>query len=83
MPIRAAFNIVRAATGTSAQVARVSAEIECEDSVSHKLLMEAVITGVGNRKFVEGQPIMWPEVEPVMASWEQDFKARLNAIQGR
>jgi hypothetical protein len=83
VPIKAAFTLVRAATGTSAQVARVSAEIECEDSVSHKLLIEAVITGVGDRKFVEGQPITWPEVEPVLASWAQDFKARLNAVQGR
>jgi hypothetical protein len=83
VPIRAAFNIVRAASGTSAQVARVSAEIECEDSVSHKLLMEAVITGVGEKKFTEGQPITWSDVEPVMASWAQDFKARLNAVQGR
>jgi hypothetical protein len=24
-----------------------------------------------------------PEVEPVLASWAQDFKARLNAVQGR
>jgi hypothetical protein len=83
VPIKAAFNLVRAATGSSAQVARVSAEIECEDSVSHKLLIEALITGVGERKFVEGQPITWPEVEPVLASWAQDFKARLNAVQGR
>jgi|SRR5215467_3753891 len=83
VPIKAAFNLVRAASGTSTQVARVSAEIECKDSVSQKLLMEAVITGVGERKFVEGQPITWPEVEPVMASWAQDFKARLNAVQGR
>ena len=67
----------------SVQVARVSAEIECEDSVSHKLVIEAVITGVGDKKFVEGQPITWPEVEPVLASWAQDFKARLNAVQGR
>ena len=83
VPIKAAFNLVRAAAGSSAQVARVSAEIECEDSVPHKLLIEAVITGVGERKFVEGQPITWPEVEPVLASWAQDFKARLNAVQGR
>lgn len=83
VPIKAAFNLVRAASGRSTQVARVSAEIECKDSVSQKLLMEAVITGVGERKFVEGQPITWPEVEPVMASWAQDFKARLNAVQGR
>jgi hypothetical protein len=64
VPIKAAFNLVRAATGSSAQVARVSAEIECEDSVSHKLLIEAVITGVGERKFVEGQPITWSESSP-------------------
>ena len=57
--------------------------IAIEDSVSHKLLIEAVITGVGDKKFVEGQPITWPGVEPVLASWAQDFKARLNAVQGR
>jgi hypothetical protein len=83
VPIKAAFTLVRAATGTSAQVARVSAEIECEDSVSHQLLLEAVITGAGQRKFVEGQPITWTDVEPVLASWAQDFKARLNFVQGR
>lgn len=83
VPIKAAFNVVRTATGTSAQVARVSAEIECEDSVSRKPLIEAVITGVGERKFVEGEPIAWTDVEPVLASWAQDFKARLNAVQGR
>ena len=83
IPIKAAFSLVRAATGTAAQVARVSAEIECEDSVSHKPLMAAVITGVGNRKFVEGQPITWDEVEPVLAGWAQDFKKRLDAAHGR
>lgn len=83
IPIKAAFSLVRAATGTSAQVARVSAEIECEDSVSQKPLLAAVITGVGNRKFVEGQPITWDDVGPVLASWAQDFKARLDAVQGR
>jgi len=83
VPIKAAFNLVRRATGTSAQVARVSAEIACEDSVSHELLIEAVITGVGEQKFVEGEPITWPEIEPVLAGWAQDFKARLNAVQNR
>src|SRR5205814_3834367 len=83
IPIKAAFTLVRSATGTAAQVARVSAEIECEDSISRKLLIEAVITGVGERKFIQGQPITWPEIEPVLASWAQDFKARLNAVQGR
>ena len=63
--------------------ARVSAEIECEDSVSQKPLLAAVITGVGNRKFVEGEPIKWDDVGPVLASWAQDFKARLDAVQGR
>ena len=83
IPIKAAFTLVRAATGTSAQVARVSAEIECEDSVSQKPLVAAVITGVGNRQFIEGEPIKWDDVGPVLASWAQDFKARLDAVHGR
>src|SRR5262249_46271521 len=83
VPINAAFNRVRSAAGASAQVAGVSAEIYCVDSVSQALLLEAVITGVGEQKFVEGQPITWPEVEPVLAGWAQDFKARLNAAQNR
>jgi len=83
VPIKAAFNVVRAATGTSAKVARVSAEMECEDSVTKQLLVEAVVTGVGNRKFSEWQPITWDEVAPVLAGWAQDFKERLNAVQAR
>jgi len=83
IPIKAALTVVRAATGTSAEVARVSAEIECEDSVSQKPLLAAVITGVGNKNFVEGEPIKWDDVGPVLASWAQDFKARLDAVQGR
>jgi hypothetical protein len=83
IPIKAAFSLVRAATGTEKQVARVSAEIECDDSASHKPLMAAVITGVGDRNFLEGQPITWDEVEPVLAGWAQDFKKRLDAAHGR
>ena len=83
VPVMAAFRVVRAATGTSAREARVSAEIQCEDSVTQKLLIEAVVTGVGTKQFAEDQPIMWSDVEPVLAGWAQDFKDRLNAVQGR
>jgi hypothetical protein len=83
LPFMAAFNVVRAASGASARVARVSAEIECEDSLTQKLLLEAVVTGVGTKQFAENQPIMWSEVEPVLSGWAQDFKDRLNTAQGR
>jgi hypothetical protein len=79
----AAFHVVRSSTGTSARVARVSAEIQCEDSLTQKLLVEAVVTGVGTKQFAENQPIMWSEVEPVLTGWAQDFKDRLNTVQGR
>jgi hypothetical protein len=45
-------------------------------------LLEAVVTGVGTERFVEGQPITWPEVEPVFAGWAQDFKVRLMEARG-
>ena len=83
VPIKAAFNILRNVTGTAAKVARISAEIECHDSVTGRPLLAAVITDVGEQKFIEGQPITWPEVEPVLRGWAQDFKQRLNAVQGR
>ena len=83
LPFMAAFNVVRTATGTSARVARVSAEIECEDSLTQKLLLEAVVTGVGTKQFAENQPIEWSQVEPVLTGWAQDFKDRLNSVQGR
>ena len=83
LPFMAAFNVARAASGTSARVARVSAEIECEDSLTQKLLLEAVVTGVGTKQFAENQPIMWTDVEPVLSGWAQDFKDRLNTVQGR
>jgi hypothetical protein len=83
LPVVAAFRVVRAASGASARVARVSAEIECEDSLTQKLLLEAVVTGVGTKQFAENQPIQWSDVEPVLSGWAQDFKDRLNAVQGR
>ncbi len=81
VPVIATFNLIRAATGTSARVARISAEIFCADSVSHDLLLEAVVTGVGTQRFIDGQPITWPEVEPVFTGWAQDFKTYLLGAQ--
>ena len=81
VPVIATFNLVRAATGTSAKVARISAEFYCQDSVTDVLLLEAVITGVGTQRFIEGEPITWPEVEPVLAGWAQDFKNHLIEAQ--
>jgi len=83
LPIKAVFNIVRTASGNAAKVARISAELECHDSVSKRLLIQAVITGVGSRKFNEGEPIPWADVEPVLRGWGEDFKQRLTAAQGR
>ena len=83
VPIKAAFNLVRGATGTASKVARVSAEIECHDSVTGRALMAGVITGVGEQRFLEGQPITYAQVESVLQEWAQDFRQRLNAVHGR
>ncbi len=83
VPIKAAFNIVRGATGTASQVARVSAELECRDSVTGRALMAGVITGVGERRFLEGQAITYAQVESVFQGWAQDFRQRLNEVHGR
>jgi hypothetical protein len=83
LPIKAVFNIVRSATGTASRVARISAEIECHDSVNKRLLIQAVVSGVGTRKFSENEPIPWADVEPVLRGWGEDFKQRLIAAQGR
>lgn len=82
VPIKAAFNLVRGATGTAAKVARVSAEIDCSDSVTGRALMAGVITGVGEQRFVEGQPITYAQVASVLQGWAQDFRQRLNAVHG-
>jgi hypothetical protein len=82
VPIKAAFNLVRGATGTASKVARVSAEIECQDSVTGRALMAGVITGVGEQRFLEGQPITYAQVESVLNEWAQDFRQRLNAVHG-
>ena len=83
VPVALAFHAIRAASGTSAKVARVSGEIVCEDSMTQKMLLEAVVTNTGRKQFTEGQPILWSDVEPVLAGWAQDFKDRLNALQSR
>lgn len=83
VPIKAAFNLVRGATGTAAKVARVSAEIECNDSVTGRALMAGVISGVGEQRFLDGQPITYAQVESVLQGWAQDFRQRLEAVHGR
>ena len=75
VPIKAAFNLVRGATGTAAKVARVSAEIDCSDSVTGRALMAGVITGVGEQRFVEGQPITYAHVASVLQGWSPGLQA--------
>jgi hypothetical protein len=83
LPIKAIFNVVRTASGTSSKVARISAELECSDSLSGRLLLQAVVTGAGDHKFAENEPIRWADVEPVLKGWASDFKQRFNAAHGR
>ena len=83
VPIKAAFNVVRTATGTSAQVARVSAEIECEDSVSRKPLIEAVITGVGEKEIRRERADRVDRRRARPGVLGAGFQTRLNAVQGR
>jgi hypothetical protein len=83
VPIKAAFNFARGATGTASRVARVSAEIDCYDSVTGRALMAGVISGVGDQRFIEGQSVTYAQVESVLQEWARDFRQRLNAVHGR
>jgi phage-related protein len=80
LPIKAVFNIGRAAAGKAPQVAEMSAEMEVLDG-SGKPVAAAVATRKGDKSLNQGESITWKHLEAITAYWAGSFRQRLDELR--
>ncbi len=81
IPIKALFNIGRAAAGASPQVAEMTAEIELLDEKGARVAA-AVATRKGDKTLAQHDQITWKDLQPITDYWATSFKQRLDELRG-
>lgn len=82
LPVSALFKVARAATGTNAQVLRMSIESEAIDSVTGALLGETVDSRESSKTVVKGNPADSDQLNQLIDFWVRRFVGRLDAANG-
>jgi hypothetical protein len=80
LPIKAVFNIGRAAAGKSPQVAEMSAEMEVLDGTGAPVAA-AVATRKGDKTLHQGESVTWKHLEAITAYWAKSFRERLDELR--
>lgn len=80
VPIKAVFNLGRAAAGASPQVAEISAEMEVLDDKGVRV-GAATATRRGNKTLNQGEQISWKDLEPITAYWASGLRQRLDEVR--
>lgn len=81
LPIKLAFDVARAATGTDKNVIVVSGEAEVLDGVRGRRLFAQVTTKKDAHLFV-AQNLTWDDVREAATAWANQARARLDAAPG-
>lgn len=81
IPMKAVFNVGRAAAGAAPQVAEMSAEIEVLDEKGGRVAA-AVATRKGDKTLPQGEQVTWSQLEPIAAYWAGAFRQRLDELRG-
>lgn len=81
IPIKAIFNLGRAAAGASPQVAEMTAEFEVLDEKGVRLAA-AVATRKGDKTLPQRDQVTWKDLEPITNYWAAGFKQRLDEVRG-
>jgi Protein of unknown function (DUF3313) len=80
LPIKAVFNIGRAAAGKSPEVAELTAEMEVLDSKNTRLAA-AVANRKGDKTLQQGELITWAHLQAISDYWAQNFRQRLDQMR--
>ena len=80
LPIKAVFNIGRAAAGKAPQVVEMSAEMEVLDG-NDRRVAAAVATRKGDKTLQQGETITWKHLEAITAYWAKSFRERLDELR--
>ena len=81
LPIKAVFNMGRAAAGASPRVAEMAAEMEVLDP-SGKRLVAATATRKGEKKLAQGDTVTWNDLKAINDYWAKGFRQRLDELRG-
>lgn len=81
IPIKALFNIGRAAAGASPQVAEMTAEIEVLDEKGTRVAA-AVASRKGEQTLSQRDQVTWKDLQPITDYWATSFKQRLDELRG-
>ena len=81
IPIKALFNVGRAAIGESPRLVELSAEIEVLDPAG-RVVMSGVSTRQGDRTLAQGDKITWADLTPILTAWANRFRQSLNEARG-
>ena len=81
IPIKALFNLGRAAAGESPQVAEMSAEMEILDEKGARVAA-AVATRKGDKSLPQRDQVTWKDLEPIADFWAKGFRQRLDELRG-
>jgi hypothetical protein len=82
IPVKAVFNVARAAAGEAPRVAEMSAELEVLDPTG-KIVASAVSTRKGDKTLAQAEKITWTELQAVAAVWAKDLRQQLDQLRGR
>jgi hypothetical protein len=80
LPIKAVFNIGRAAAGAAPEVVEMTAEMELLDS-SGKRLAAAVANRKGDKNLQQGEQITWAHLQEISDYWAKNFRQRLDELR--
>jgi hypothetical protein len=80
LPIKAVFNMGRAAAGKSPQVAELSAEMEVLDS-ANKRVAAVVANRKGDKSLQQGEQITWQHLQSISEYWAKNFRQRLDELR--
>ncbi len=81
IPVKAVFNIGRAAAGASPHVAEMTAEMEVEDA-SGKVVAAAVANRKGDKTIKQGEQVTWKEMQSIADYWGKGMRQRLDELRG-
>lgn len=80
LPIKAVFNIGRAAAGKAPQVAELTAEMEVLDN-DNRRLAAAVANRKGDKSLSQGEQITWEHLQAISDYWGKSFRERLDEMR--
>ena len=81
LPIKAVFNVGRAAVGASPRLAEMSAEMEVLDG-QNRQFAAAVVTRKSDKTLSQNDRITWNELQPIVNAWAAQFRQGLDDLRG-